>query len=109
MADLTKLKRRNTLGAPPTPEEASPNLTAPEIAPTHPRSAKTQPLSESRRASHEGRIDGRTLRKTGRTVQFATRVSEDFDDRLRQIAQRDGIKLVEVLERALDAYEASRQ
>jgi hypothetical protein len=108
MADLTKLKRRNTLGAPPTPEEASPNLTAPEIAPVHPRPAKSLASSESRRqASHEGRIDGRSLRKTGRTVQFATRVSEDFDDRLRQIAQRDGIKLVEVLERALDAYEAS--
>jgi len=84
-------------------------LTAPEIAPTHPRPAKTQPLTESRRASLSGRIDGRTLRKTGRTVQFATRVSEDFDDRLRQIAQGEGIKLVEVLERALDAYEASRR
>ena len=63
----------------------------------------------SRPATREQRrIDGRTLRKTGRTVQFATRVSEDFDDRLRHIAQRDGIKLVEVLERALDLYEASR-
>ena len=104
MADLTKLKRRNTLGVPPTPEEASPNLTAPEIAPVHPRPAKAPASSESRPASREqGRIDGRTLRKTGRTVQFATRVSEDFDDRLRHIAQRDGIKLVEVLERALDA------
>ena len=109
MADLTKLKRRNTLGAPPTPEEASPNLAAPEIAPVHPRPAKSPASSELRRASHEGRIDGRSLRKTGRTVQFATRVSEDFDDRLRQIAQRDGIKLVEVLERALDAYEAFRK
>jgi len=33
MADLTKLKRRNTLGAPPSPDEASQNLKAPEIAP----------------------------------------------------------------------------
>jgi hypothetical protein len=109
MADLTKLKRRNTLGAPPPPEEASPNLTAPEIAPVYPRPNEAPALSEWRRASHEGRIDGRTLRKTGRTVQFATRVSEDFDDRLRHIAQRDGMKLVEVLERALDTYEASRK
>jgi hypothetical protein len=109
MADLTKLKRRNTLGVPPTPEEASPNLTAPEIAPVHPRPATAPASSMSRPATREqGRIDGRTLRKTGRTVQFATRVSEDFDDRLRHIAQRDGIKLVEVLERALDLYEASR-
>jgi hypothetical protein len=47
------------------------------------------------------RIDGRSLRKTGRTVQFATRVSLEFDDKLRRIAQRDKLKLVEVLERAL--------
>jgi hypothetical protein len=51
------------------------------------------------------RIDGRSLRKTGRTVQFATKVSLEFDDKLRRIAQRDGLLLVEVLERALDAYE----
>lgn len=108
MADLTKLKRRNTLGAPPTPEEASHNLTAPEIAPVHLRSANVQKLSKSRKAiHHQSRIDGRSLRRTGRTVQFATRVSLDFDDRLRRIAQRDGMKLVEVLERALEAYEAS--
>jgi hypothetical protein len=108
MADLTKLKRRNTLGVPPTPDEASRNLTAPEIAPVHPRPANVPKLSKSRKATHrQGRIDGRSLRKTGRTVQFATRVSLDFDDRLRRIAQRDGIKLVEVLERALEAYEAA--
>jgi hypothetical protein len=33
MADLSKLRRRNTLGAPPSLEEASQNLQAPEIAP----------------------------------------------------------------------------
>jgi hypothetical protein len=42
-------------------------------------------------------------------VQFATRVSPEFDERIRQIAERDGLLLVEVLERALDALEkASR-
>ena len=51
------------------------------------------------------RLDGRSLRKTGRTLQFATRVSWEFDDKLRRIAQRDGLKLVEVLEKSLDAYE----
>lgn len=119
MADLSKLKRRNTLGAPPPPEEASQNLHAPEIAPvvetpaatalagrperepeSHPAEAIFAPSPRQRR-----RIDGRSLRKTGRTVQFATRVSEEWDERLRHIAQRDGLKLVEVLERALEAYE----
>ena len=91
MADLSKLKRRNTLGDPPPVEEASQNLQAPEIVEASPR-----------------RIDGRSLRKTGRTLQLATRVSWEFDTKLRQIAQRDGLKLVEVLERALEAYERAR-
>jgi hypothetical protein len=55
------------------------------------------------------RIDARSLRRTGRTLQLATRVSWEFDDKLRRIAQRDGLKLVEVLERALEAYEAARK
>jgi hypothetical protein len=42
-------------------------------------------------------------------MQFATRVSPEFDERIRQIAMRDGMLLVEVLERALDAYEANRK
>jgi hypothetical protein len=110
MADLTKLKRRNTLGAPPSPDEASRNLAAPEIAPTHSRAVSTATSPSAPQGVHrQGRIDGRTLRKTGRTVQFATRVSMEFDDRLRRLAQRDGLKLCEVLERALEAYEASRR
>jgi hypothetical protein len=107
MADITKLKRRNTLGAPPSPDEASRNLAAPEIAPAHLRAVPMATASPGARG--QGRIDGRTLRKTGRTVQFATRVSMEFDDRLRRLAQRDGLKLCEVLERALEAYEASRR
>jgi len=47
------------------------------------------------------------MRRSGRTVQFATRVSPEFDERVRQIAMRDGMLLVEVLEHALEAYEQS--
>jgi hypothetical protein len=98
MADMSKLQRRGTLGTPPSPDEASANLTAPEVAPAA--------LSSSGRR----RIDGRSLRKTGRTLQFATRVTEEFDDLLHKIAVRDGLKLVEVLERGVAAYEnAQRQ
>jgi hypothetical protein len=39
---------------------------------------------------------------------FATKVTPEFDTRLREIAQRDGLLFVEVLERALDAYEKTR-
>jgi hypothetical protein len=42
-------------------------------------------------------------------LQFATRVSWEFDDKLRHIAQRDGLKLVEVLELGVDAYEATKK
>jgi hypothetical protein len=102
MADLSKLKRRNTLGEPPSIEEASQNLQAPETA-----AAVVQSGALPHEEHH--RIDGRTLRKTGRTVQFATKVSLEFDNKLRRIAQRDGLLLVEVLERALEAYEEARK
>jgi hypothetical protein len=122
MADISKLKRRNTLGAPPPLEEASRNLSAPEIAPVVERADNPSdaPALSSRRAGTTGRarevvtpppirIDGRGLRKTGRTLQLSTRVSWEFDEKLRQIAQRDGLKLVEVLEMGLDAYETGRK
>ena len=96
MADVSKLKQKPSrrLGLPPAADEASANLSAPEIAPAPPISMP-QPA----------RRDGRTLRRTGRTVTFATRVSPEFDGRLRDIAEQKGLMLVEVLERALDAYE----
>jgi hypothetical protein len=98
MADLTKFKNvRRSLGAPPPVEEASQNLAAPEVAPVAPAAEPMPP-----------RRDARALRKTNRTLPFATRVSPEFDARLRDVAERDGLKLVELLERALDAYEAGR-
>jgi hypothetical protein len=119
MADLSKLKRRTTLGTPPPLDDASQSLIAPEVAPAgvFPPDA---PVTAIRRppvggnARHVGyqrpdRIDGRSLRKTGRTLQLATRVSWEFDQRLREVAQRDRLKLVELLERGLDAYEAARE
>jgi hypothetical protein len=95
MVDMSKLKRRS-LPPPPAPDEASPNLKAPEHAPAAHITSLTK------------RIDGRSARRSNRTVQFATRVTAEFDDRIRAIAARDGLLLVEVMERALEAYEASR-
>ena len=123
MADFGKIRRN--LPPPPSMEEASQNLQAPEVAPTapavvtslepapeppQPEPAPTAPpappaLPEAPRA----RRDGRTLRRTNRTIAFATRVSAEWDERIRDIAERDGLKLVEVLERALDAYEHGRR
>jgi hypothetical protein len=110
MTDLTKLKRRSSLGAPPPPAEASPNLEAPETAPP---ATPVRRLSAVRPTAPAGegvpRRDGRSARRSGRTLQFATRVSPEFDTRLRAIAERDNKLLVEVLEEALEAYENVRK
>lgn len=129
MADASRLKgvRRQGLGAPPSLEEARTDLALtpepPELSPQPVSGARPDASMPEGRAApsargetrqvtaaeppRAGRIDGRTLRRSGRTVQFATRVSPEFDERVRRIAMRDGLLLVEVLERALDAYEHS--
>src|SRR4051812_5369817 len=105
MADASKLKqlRRTGLGAPPPMEEARADL-APLPAPPS-RVVEEQPNGQPTRTAQrpappsspaEARIDGRTLRRSGRTVQFATRVSPQFDRRIRQIARREGLLIVEV-------------
>jgi len=52
MADVSKLKslkqRRSTLGEPPTLEEASPNLEAPEVAPAPVSHASREAEKEAR-------------------------------------------------------------
>lgn len=101
MANVSKLKKLSRLGTPPAPEEASSNLTAPEVAPAGPERARS--------VDSYRRRDGRSMRRTGRTLAFATRVTPEFDERLREIADRDDLMLVEVLERALDAYESQTE
>lgn len=82
-------------------EEASANLYAPESA---------GPSANTAAASSDlpRRMDGRSARRTNRTLQFATRVRPEWDAELRSLAQRDGLLLVEVLERALELYKLSR-
>ena len=117
MADASKLKqlRRSGLGAPPPMEEAREDLAPLPSPPSREvvaqqtaQPARTAPPPATPPSPSEARIDGRTLRRSGRTIQFATRVSPPFDRRVRQIAKREGILIVEVLERALDALEAKR-
>jgi hypothetical protein len=96
MVDLSKFKKR--LGPPPPIEDTGTNLKAPEIAPSPTVVTVTQPKER----------DGRSARRTGRTVQFATRVSEEFDERFRAVCRRDKLLMVELLEKALDAYEQGR-
>ena len=56
MVDVSRIKNR--LGTPPDPSQAGRNLAEPETAPTW--------------------IDGRSLRATGRTAQFATRIKPEY-------------------------------
>ena len=75
MTDVSKLKRR-TLGAPPSAAEASRNLETPEVPP-----ATLVSLG-----GYE-RLDGRSLRRSNRVIQFATRVTPEFDQRIRELRQ----------------------
>lgn len=89
---MPKLKkpRKSRFGeAPPREDDVKGNLKAPEIAPF----------------GGPGKIDGRTLRTTGRTVQFSTRVTPDWQRRLYRIAKQTGLLYVEILERALAEFD----
>ncbi len=91
MADFGKIRTgKKNLPSPPSMDEASKNLEAPESAPS---------------AAATKRRDGRSANRTGRTLPFATRVSQEFNDKLRDIAERDSLRLCELLEKALEAYE----
>lgn len=78
--------------SPPAPADIRGNLEQPELAPAA--------TSRAKPADH---IDGRRLRATGRTVQFATRVHPDWKAELDALARQTGKLYVELLEDALAA------
>jgi hypothetical protein len=53
-------------------------------------------------------VDGRSLRATGRTEQFATRIRPETKALIQQLAREEGITMAEVLERAVGDYKAAR-
>ena len=117
MANMRKLKRRGTLGAPPPIEEASSNLDQPETAPAPPtqqfdRKVKEPAARHSVDAKPEAEalippiIDGRTLRRKGRTVQFNARVTPEFHQRIFRLVAAEERPAVDILEDMLCLYEA---
>jgi hypothetical protein len=54
------------------------------------------------------KLDGRSMNKTGRTYQLGTRVRKEFLEKLKRIAYEEKLKLVEVLEKALECYDERR-
>ncbi|MBV9066257.1 MAG: hypothetical protein JO004_10910 [Methylobacteriaceae bacterium] len=99
MAKFGKLAA-SRFGTPPAPEDTPGNLDAPEIAPASPVVVRVE--------AGEGE-PRRGRRKTGRTVMFATRVTEAFDLEFRKIADRDTGNLAKLLELSLEAYKREKQ
>jgi len=93
MADASKLKSlKKTLGDIPKLDEASKNTLSPETAPSNNYNEEYT------------RVDGRTMRRTNRTVRLATSVTPEFDRMLRKVAIEKNMLLAEVLEEALKLY-----
>lgn len=105
LADVSKLRARRSggLGSPPGPDDVATSLNAPEVAPAI-QVTDMKPLAGIDVAEPYVRRDGRSARKTNRTLAFATRVTAEFDKEIRDIAEREDLKLVEVLEKAVEAY-----
>lgn len=91
MTNFSKLKKLSKLGTPPSILEVQNNLELPEIF-----------------GNQQEYQDGRSRRKTGRTHQICTRVTSEFYQRLRMIAARDNLKIVEVFEKAVEKYEDNK-
>ena len=82
----TLAKKKNRLGAPPPPTAAFNNLAEPEVAPSN------------------RKVDGRTLKKTGMTEQFNTRLTKETLTKLRSVAQAEGRTIGKIIELSLDSY-----
>lgn len=54
-----------------------------------------------------GKIDGRTLRRTGRTAQMNIKVEPELKARILERAAQEEVAVGELMERMLDAYEAT--
>jgi hypothetical protein len=50
------------------------------------------------------KVDGRSLTRTNRTIHFATKVTPEFDNTVRQLAQQKGRLITEMLEEILTVY-----
>ncbi len=92
MADFAKLKKKkkNRFGTLPDLSQTENNLDQPELAP-----AEVKPEKVKKKKSRK---------KTGRTIQFATKVTADFDREFRKIAFNRNLKKTELLEECLKTF-----
>ena len=68
----------------------------------------TAPIHETSENIQSLNLDKRTLKKTGRTVLFGTRVKQEWIEKLKSIAYEERLHYNETLEKALDCYEKHR-
>lgn len=99
MADFNKLKKktRSAFGDAIPPKEESGNLDAPEIAPVE----KEKLPKKSSEKVNSPKIDGRSLRRTGRTELLSVRVSPEKANEFRELAFSKKMKLSEAMEEAI--------
>lgn len=82
MANFPKTSRKK-LPPPPAPDEIRGNLSQPEIPGEF--------------------VDGRSLRSTGRTTQFTTRITDELQREIKVFTAQHGLKLNEFIEQAFEA------
>lgn len=70
---------------------------------------RIEPQIETSTAPLPPPVDGRSLRATGRTEQFATRITAETKAQIQQIAREESITMAEVIERAVADYKAARE
>lgn len=71
---------------------------------THPRLA-TSTEAAIRAEEREQKLDRRSLRRTGRTEQLNVRVKAETKQTIHAIAEQNGLKIAQVIERAIEALE----
>ena len=67
------------------------------------------PINEISENTNSLEIDKRTLKKTGRTVLFGTRVKQEWIKKLKDIAYEERLHYNETLEKALECYDKHRK
>ncbi len=70
-----------------------------------PTSRKAHEAREDAENAALGKVDGRTLRRRGRTETFSTKTTRDVIEMVQRIARAENMTMVEVFEAAMKAYD----
>lgn len=76
-----------------------------DVSTLKPNSRKAHEERADLEAKAMNKVDGRTLRRRGRTETFSTKTTRDVIETVQRIAQAEGVPMVEVFEAAIKAYD----